>query len=325
MPETNPKLTAEQQAAHWRAQLSSDRVTAQHRREFAAWLVASAEHKAAWDKVDAFWQTLDQLPLTEHDFVEIPKLKTVNATKPKKRVSIRYYRPVLALTASVLLAIGVLANNIDYYFSDYHTETGQQRQITLADGSQILMNTQTAISVDYAAQRRTIHLHKGEAYFKVAPDTKRPFVVETDNGQAQALGTAFDVKESESETAVTVFEHAVKITTANGKTLDKLVAGQRAVFNEDLPIILEKIDTARAESWQKRRMVFQNRTLVEVVAELERYRPGRIVILGSAIKNLRLTGVFGTENTDIALHTIEQSLPVKINTFTDRLVVLSAK
>lgn len=324
MPEINPKLTTEQQAALWRAKLSSDQVTAQHRREFAVWLATSAEHKVAWDKVDHFWQALDQLPLTEHDFAEMPKLKTVNA-KPKKRVSVRYYRPALALAASVLLVIGLLANNLDVYFSDYHTETGQQRQITLADGSQILMNTQTAVSVDYADQRRTIRLHQGEVYFKVAPDAKRPFVVETDKGQAQALGTEFDVKRSECETAVTVFEHAIKITTANGKILDKLVAGQRAVFNEDLPILTEKVDIARAKSWRKRRMVFQNRTLAEVVAELERYRPGRIVILGSAIKNLRLTGVFGTENTDIALHTIEQSLPVKINTFTDRLVVLSAR
>lgn len=218
-----------------------------------------------------------------------------------------------------------MAKSFSFYIADYSTETGQQRRIQLTDGSEIVMNTQTALSVDYSAQQRKIQLHAGEAYFKVRPDSQRAFVVETVMGQTQALGTAFDVKLQTGETTVTVFEHAVKITTANGKIVDKLPEGEQAVFSEDSLKPSEKIDTSRAQSWRKQRMVFQNRTLSEVIAELERYRSGRIVILGSSIKNLRLTGVFGTENTDIAVRTIEQSLPVKINLFTSKLVVLSAK
>ncbi|MBK8816131.1 MAG: FecR family protein [Methylococcaceae bacterium] len=322
MPNSN--ITAEKQAAHWRAQLSSDLATEQHRRAFAEWLAANPEHKAAWDKIDSFWLALDNVSASDVDLAEIPALAHV---KPKyqKPVSKRFYRPVFGLAASILVIAVISTKPFSFYFSDYRTETGQQRQIVLADGSEIFMNTQTALSVNYATQQRKIYLHAGEAYFKVVPDRQRPFIVETDMGQTRALGTAFDVKLQADETVVTVFEHAVKITTVNGKTLEKLPAGERAVFSEDDLKTEQKIDIVRAESWRKQRMVFQNRALTDVVAELERYRTGRILILGSSIKNLRLTGVFGTENTDIALRTIEQSLPVKINILTGKLVILSAK
>jgi len=317
--------TAEEQASHWQAQLSSDLITEQTRHDFAAWLAESPSHQAAWRKVNTFWRALDNVTAAELNLQVHPVFTPVNFM-PAKTATRNFYRPAAGIAAAILIAVAILvARPFDYYLSDYRTGIGEQRQISLADGSQVVLNTQSAISVDYQAQNRRIFLHSGEAYFKVAADAKRPFIVDTDMGQTQALGTAFEVKLFADKTMVTVFEHAVNITTSAGQILTKLAEGERAVFTEDKLSATEKIDTARAESWRKQRMVFQNRKLADVVAELERYRSGRIVILGSSIKNLRLTGVFGTENTDIALRTIEQTLPVKISRFTDKLVVLAAK
>jgi transmembrane sensor len=105
----------------------------------------------------------------------------------------RHYVPALALAASLLLTVSVLIKPLGYYFADYSTSPGQQRQITLADGSQITLNTDSAISVDFDPQQRRIRLIAGEAYFTIAPDNGRPFVVTTDEGEVQALGTAFDI------------------------------------------------------------------------------------------------------------------------------------
>jgi transmembrane sensor len=124
---------------------------------------------------------------------------------------------------------------------------------------------------------------------------------------------------------VTVFQHAVKITTQSGKILNQLNTGQHAAFTKNNLMPASTVDLQREAAWQKQRMVFKDRSLEDVAAELDRYRPGRIVIVDASIKNLRLTGVFGTGDTDIALRTIEQSLPVKVSKFTEKLVLLSAK
>lgn len=328
MPNSYRDQPAEQQAAKWQAQLSSDLVTDQHKKEFALWLAERHENAIAWQKINAFWVNLDQVKAADlgidlgiKDYAQVIPL---SKWQVKSRIT-RYCIPALGLAASLVLALTFMFNSLDFYFADYTTAPGQQRQITLSDGSEILMNTDTAISVNFTQQQRQIQLVAGEAYFKVASDTRRPFVVATDMGQTQALGTAFDVKLQDNETAVTVFEHAVKITTHNGKVLDHLAAGQQAEFTDNTLSASSKTDLQRAMAWRKQRMVFQNRSLAEVAAELDRYRPGRIVIMGASIKNLRMTGVFGTENTDIALRTIELSLPVKVSKFTDKLVVLSAK
>lgn len=328
MPLSNQERLAEQQAAQWQAQLSSDLATEQHQKEFAAWLAERPEHAVAWQKINAFWVGLDQVTAADLG-IDLEPIETTQAISPLKRPRQqrlnRYYKPALGLAASLLLAIGLLSQPLGFYFADYTTATGQQRLLTLSDGSEITMNTNTALSVNVNGQQRHIHLVAGEAYFKVAPDPQRPFIVATELGETQALGTAFDVKVNEGDTDVAVHEHAVKITTQGGKVLDQLTAGQHAVYTGEMISPIEPINLQRGMAWRKQRMVFEDRPLAEVAAELERYRPGRILIMDDSIKNLRMTGVFGIEDTDIALRSIELSLPVKVSKFTNKLVVLSAK
>jgi transmembrane sensor len=159
----------------------------------------------------------------------------------------------------------------------------------------------------------------------VAADRKRPFVVETEAGQVQALGTAFDVKLQDGHVSVTVFEHAVKITNSDGQTEQKLAEGERLEFTRNRISEASPVNLQRAAAWHKQRMVFQDQPLATVVAELERYRPGKIFILNDAIKNLPITGVFGIADTDIALQAIAQSLPVEVRKISEHLVLLSAK
>ncbi len=328
MPLTYQERLAEQQAAQWQAQLSSDLATEQHREEFASWLAERPEHAVAWRKINAFWVGLDQVTAADLG-IDLEPIETTQAILPLKQLRqqrlSRYYKPALGLAASFVLAFGLLSQPLGFYFADYTTATGQQRLVTLSDGSEITMNTNTALSVNVTGQQRHIQLVAGEAYFKVAPDPQRPFVVKTELGETQALGTAFDVKVNDNGTDVTVLEHAVKITTQSGTVLDRLNAGQHAVYTGDKISPIDPINLQRGMAWRKQRMVFEDRPLAEVAAELERYRPGRIFIRDASIKNLRMTGVFGIEDTDIALRSIELSLPVKVSKLTNKLVVLSAK
>jgi transmembrane sensor len=219
--------------------------------------------------------------------------------------------------------LGLFLPKINYYLADYNVAAGQQKQITLSDGSSILLNTNSAFSVSFNQQQRLITLHQGEAFFQVAADKTRPFIVQTSAGQVRALGTAFDVKQQDQQTQVIVFEHAVSITTTQGLRLEKLQTAEQLKFSADSVQTASKVNLQRAAPWHQQRMVFQDKALVDVVAELNRYRSGKIICLNDSIKNLPITGVFGIADTELALQAIEQSLPVRITRITDQLILLS--
>jgi transmembrane sensor len=317
------QTSAEQQAIWWQARLSSDLLGDRQRREFDAWLAECPEHADAWQAISSFWTGLDSLTLEDisgeaGQVLEFGPVKTGRARRS-------LFKPGLALAASLLLTLTFAYQQLDFYLADYRSATGLQEQIDLADGSSILLNTASAVSVDFSDNQRLITLHRGEAFFKVAADKKRPFVVKTEAGEVRALGTAFDVKQQDQEVGVTVFEHAVKITTAGGQTKERLAEAEQLLFSRDSFKAANHVNPQRAAAWHQQRMVFQDKPLAEVVAELDRYRPGKIMILDDTIKNLPITGVFGIADTDVALQSIEQSLAVKVRKVTDHLVLLSTK
>jgi transmembrane sensor len=314
---TQPNLAQiEQQAMLWQARLSSDLCPEADRIEFQQWLQQSPAHQKAWQDINQFWSSLDTINLD--DLVE---QKTHNRQVIKFKS--RPVKTALALAASLLLALGLFLPKINYYLADYNVAAGQQKQITLSDGSSILLNTNSAFSVSFNQQQRLITLHQGEAFFQVATDKTRPFIVQTSAGQVRALGTAFDVKQQDQQTQVIVFEHAVSITTTQGLRLEKLQTAEQLKFSADSLQTASKVNLQRAAPWHQQRMVFQDKALVDVVAELNRYRSGKIICLNDSIKNLPITGVFGIADTELALQAIEQSLPVRITRITDQLILLS--
>lgn len=309
----------------WQARLSSDLIDDNQRREFEEWLAASPEHAAAWRAVNDFWTGLDAVSFEDINHTaeaEVLSFPSTEADKPKRT----FRKPILAMAASLLLTLGFAYQQLGYYLADYRTDTGKQQLVLLADGSTVQLNTDSAISVDFSGQQRLITLHRGEAFFKVAADRMRPFVVDTAAGRVQALGTAFDVKLIDAAKAgVTVFEHAVKVTTVVGQTKESLGEARQMTFSRDDLGAATPVNLQRAGAWHLQRMVFQNKPLVEVVAELDRYRPGKIVIVNGAIDKLSITGVFDIGNTDVALQAIAESLPVTVRKITEKLVLLSAK
>lgn len=308
----------------WQAILGSDLLSDNQRRAFEIWLAEKPEHAAAWQSINDFWTGLDELTLadiSDDDSAQVLEFQPLQTHKARPR----YLNTGLAIAASLLLTLGLFYQQLEFYLADYRNSVGRQQQIALADGSGILLNTAGAVSIAFSGQQRTVTLHGGEAFFTVAADRNRPFVVETEAGRIQALGTAFDVKLQDGHVSVTVFEHAVKITNADGQTEEKLAEGQRLEFTRNRILQPSPVNLQRAAAWHKQRMVFQDQPLATVVAELERYRPGKIFILDDAIKNLPITGVFEITDTDIALQSIAQSLPVEVRKISEHLVLLSAK
>jgi transmembrane sensor len=206
--------------------------------------------------------------------------------------------------------------------ADHTTGIGERRQINLADGSVVELGSASSLSVSLTAQQRLLTVHDGEVFFTVAADAARPFIVEAANGRTEALGTAFNVKRLRHAVIVSVAEHAVKVA-ANGRTPLRVEQGQQLRYGPNGIEAAGTVDLASVEAWRRDRLIFHDSPLGDVVADLERYRRGRIVVTDDRINALPVTAVIDARQTDAALRTIADTLPVTVRRITDLLVLIS--
>lgn len=315
-PEPN---TVPSTASAWLVRMETGTLTADERRLFAEWLSADPAHRAAYREAERFWHALDGLGADE--------IRELDRFLPQDPVGLTTppflsWRRLTALAASVLLvvAIGIWAAAAWLPVGDYRTAVGEQRTITLSDGSAVQLNTDTALSVVMTNGARRLTLHRGEAFFTVAPDPGRPFEVTADHGVIRALGTTFNVRTERDQTTVTVAEHGVKVMLNANISVD-VHAGERIQYHQHRWLgPVERTNVSRTLAWQRHRLVFDNDPLPVVLAELARYQSGRIVFLrDQSLNKLLVTGSFDTDRLDRFLPALEESLPVRIVTIADRL------
>lgn len=309
-------------ASEWLVRIESGTVTADERLRFAEWLSSDPSHRDAYREAERFWHKLDHL--NPDDIREFDRYLTEDVLQGP-RETFPPWRRSAAMAASLLLVagIGLWIMTAWLPLGDYHTAVGEQRTLTLADGSTVQLNTDTALSVSMTEQERRLTLHRGEAFFTVAPDAARPFEVEAGSGTIRALGTAFNVRTGPDRTTVTVTEHSIRIRLGKETSAD-VHAGERLRYRPDGRIDrVEAADMNRALAWRHHRLIFENQPLPEVLAELARYRSGRLVIFrDESLKTLSVTGSFDIERLDHLLPAIEESLPVRIVSFADRVILL---
>ena len=315
-----------QEAIDWLVKLRGENLSEAETHAFADWLSQDSHHADAFAKAEDLFDAMisaAQLPLptTSNSAIKMPKLNQPVRSLPKQTAKPWLLLP-LAMAAVWLFGVGLVLPEqtglLNTYLSDYHTGSGEFREINLADGSRLLLNTNTAVSVDYQPDKRQIILHHGQARFTVAKDVQRSFEVQTDNLIVRALGTVFDVyRQPSGAVKVTVQEHAVTASLTDksqsiseGKpSLVKVEAGQQLIFEHNGTLQQPaNVNLVQAAAWQQRRLFINDRPLSELIAELDRYRIGRIFLSTSQLKNLRVTGVFSLDNPDLALSRAQKVL-----------------
>jgi len=321
------KKTPQEQANYWLVLLSSPFASPEQCQVFEAWLAENPANRAEWDKARAFWKKFDMLNDEQAALLDKCLSSAGKRRDMKSKKCLRgFFNPCsMPAFACLLLLVWVGIEAWPVWFADYRTAVGEQLSVQLSDGSTVLMNTETALSVDFSATRRTVTLHGGEAYFKVAKDAERPFDVETDDGRVRALGTAFEVRQLERDMAVTVYEHAVRVIFSQGTTIESLREGELVAVNAGRVSPVFPVNLKQTQAWREHRLVFRDVPLMQVVAELNRYRPGKIVIVNQSLKQQRVTGVFDPREPDAALAVIENTLKLAAYRLPGRLVLLAAR
>ena len=313
--------TVSSTAAGWHVLVESGQATADDRRRLSVWLADDPAHATAYRQAAEFWAGLDHI--SPQDVRDLDRY-LIDDSPIVSRANKPFWQKLPAVAAAVLLVFGtsVWLTLVWHPQGDYHTATGEQRTVALADGSVLQLNTDTALSVTLDKERRHLTLHRGEAFFTVAPDTTRPFEVTAGKGAIRALGTAFNVRTDLDKVTVTVSEHSIRIKTP-GEQSAEVHAGERVRYDSEGRIgQVESANLTRALAWQRHRLVFENQPLTEVLEELSRYRSGWIVLRDPALCTMSVTGVFDTEHPDHILTAIEESLPIRPVKLTNHFILL---
>ena len=201
---------------------------------------------------------------------------------------------------------------------DYSTQTGQRLDVVLPDGSAVTLNTDTELDVGFSPGQRLVRLRKGQAFFRVAKDPSRPFIVLAANRRVQAIGTAFDVQIAPEQFRVVLAEGEVRIEqdklTASAGTAPavKLTAGQALIAALGVPEQVMPVNVDRALRWRQGIVEFDDERLGAAVAEMNRYARQPALIRDERVAGLHISGVFRTDQPDRFLKVASELLPVDV-------------
>jgi transmembrane sensor len=301
------------QAASWLALLHDDGVTAEDRQAFNNWRQEDPRHFLAVARMQSLWGSFEQLPTA-------PARRALDQAftrSPGK--SSRRYLQMIALCGSLALAWFSL-DQAPVWMADQRTHIGERRVIALADGSHLQLNSDSAVDIEFDERRRVIDLHRGEVWVEVAKDPQRPFVVRTDQGTITALGTRFLVRSgADGAVQVSVLESAIA-ANANSSVAVRVSAGQQATLKDGLVRTPQSIGNEDPAAWTRGLLKVDDRPLAEVLEALGSYRHGLLQFDATALEGMRVSGVFQLDDTDAALATLADNLPIKVEHFTDLLV-----
>ncbi len=304
--------TISELAARWAVRADAGNLSPDEQRELDSWLAADSRHLGAFVRARAQWVDLDRLAALRgvaRDQDPSPPASRPETTggAPAQNLSRR------RLLAAAFAGVGVLGAGLCWriLYKDrerYSSGIGEMRRIALADGSTLLLNTNSEVIVQLTKQQRDIQLVRGEALFEVAHDQSRPFIVQANEGRVRALGTAFAVRLEDGRVEVMVIEGVVEVTdlsstpvlnpgtpTTTKARARRVTAHERALIASAHPPKVEPIAPAEADrqlAWREGFVSFDGETLQAAVSEINRHNRRQIVIEDPHLASMPIIGVF---------------------------------
>ncbi|MFC4313949.1 FecR family protein [Steroidobacter flavus] len=315
--------------------------------ELQAWLNQSTAHLVAFVRLEAAWKQAKRLKALSNGVPpgEVPApeqwqlarfFDKGEMTGQRSRPSVRG-RLLVRVAASLMLAVvGAIVWYVSAVRPDHSTPVGGVASVPMSDGSKVTLNTDSQIRIDVTESERRVELQRGEAFFEVAKDPSRPFVVTAGGKRVIAVGTAFSVRRNGNDVQVAITEGRVRIEDATerqpmrGAVDEKLLtlaAGSVARATDDGVLVQDKPipDIESDLSWRTGYLIFRDVALADAVAEFNRYTDRKIVIDDPAVATIRLSGKFRSTQFDAFVRLLEQGFPVRAERTDDRIVLVGSR
>jgi transmembrane sensor len=228
----------------------------------------------------------------------------------------------LSRAAAVVLLAGLAGGACYWWLSlpdDYRTQAGERRVVTLEDGSRLSLDSNSEVTVRYAARQRSLKLLKGQARFDVAHDRSRPFSVVAGNRKVIATGTAFNIDMAGPKVLVTLIEGRVVVVNAEEDGAAQILtglpielrAGQQLAVSPNAVARVTSVSLPRVTAWTAGQLIFDNEPLASVIERVNRYSDTQIVILDPGLGDLKISGVFNAGDAQGFINMVTRYLRVR--------------
>ncbi len=341
----------EERAADWLVRRDAEDWTRREQQALEDWLCESARHKVAFLRLESAWAEAGRLqalaagrpagtlpPRTAHAVADsnpdtLPDLRGLSFA-PRDNAAHRHlggWRQGVAATLAIL-ALGSAAwggwqlSGRDQ--ASYASAMGQLQTVTLADGSTATLSSDSRLEVRISRGERHVALARGEAFFDVARDARRPFVVESDGRRVAAVGTRFSVRRDPAAVRVVVTEGKVRLESRPGpdgraQPVALLPAGSVATVGRNGVLVrsLSVADAERYLEWRDGFLTFDDTSLADAVAEFNRFNARKLELADATVAELRVGGNFRWSNADGFARLLERGFPVRAERHGDRIVL----
>ena len=304
-----PDASVEAQAAAWLARMRSDERNEADLAGFQTWLAESELNRQTFDLLTNAWEIAGQAAALE------------GAPHPAKPAVVDR-RLVLAGSAAAVTAVG-LGLYGTRRFETFGTRLGEQRRIELADGSVLLLDTDTEVRFSMGRTRRA-ELVRGRGHFLVAKNTSHPFVVDMDGYRVRVTGTEFDLVREPALRSVVLVEGSVVVESpgGGGETLHRtLRPGERLIFHGSALAQEDRPNLAAVTAWQSGRIILDEQPLAYAVTEINKYHRRKLVVSDPELARMPISGVYEIDDPDGFAISVSNLLPVKIESGNEQLLL----
>ncbi|KAF0807153.1 protein fecR [Alcanivorax xiamenensis] len=294
-PSSVPDSLLLQQATDWMLALEAAPDDRRLRREVSRWVARNREHKAAWDRVSRAWQLMGTMPVDRASWPDASEPKQTGWRRPPVRWLVG-----TALAACLMIAVLPGLGLRWPLWVDHVSAVAQSHILTLPDGTRVQLGADSALNEHFDGRERRVELMRGQAFFDIAPDASRPFIVTVRGMEIRDIGTAFDVLAGERQAVVTVQEGEVVISS---RAVERhVLPGEQLVLNPDGgEARLHHLPIDRVAGWREGRLFVQDRSVADLLDTLRRYYKGYILIADDDLGARRVTGSYDLTDVDAAL------------------------
>ena len=340
--------TAMTQAAEWLLELQAREVSEKRIAAWQRWLMDDVRNRQAFDRLQALEEHIvaarelpwpsDQEVATDHYDGSVPvstwQRRQSRTVSHASRLSwARWTVITTALAATVAGVVAHVAFEVGMpsflHRTALETGIGELRRTRLADGSMITVDGNSRVSIDLKTDQRDVVLERGEAFFEVAKDPNRPFVVRAGTTAIKAVGTAFDVRRAGDDVTVSVAEGIVEVADHSSETPDeppaRVGAGHQVRVQPERTISPVSLSSDAVATWRAGQRQYVAEPLSGVVSDLSRYSKKKIIIADDAAGRVAVTGAVFERNIDTWLKSLEAALPVQVKEGADGTVEISTK
>lgn len=294
MKSTSKRIELE--AARWLVRHRADHLTDPDRTEFEAWLAESPRHVGAYTRARAASAYIDR-------FVALAGGKDI-APEDAAGLSHLNRRWFIAASAAALMIAGTAGwLERSHQAQSYGTNVGEQRQVTLSDGSSLLLNTDSQMSVRFDRASREVRLERGETMFDVAKDLARPFIVEVSEVSVKAIGTSFSIRRDARDVEVLVTQGIVEVTrpgVSDNSPSWRITDHERLVVSKASASV-ETLAPGKEErllAWRAGVVSFDGEPLGDAIAEINRYNRRHIILDDPLLASRPIVGIFRTTDVE---------------------------